>query len=139
MEIIARITLAAAAAMFAVTAVTVAADTKIGKETVDGITGVIVFDAPEQLHRLRIVSGSAPGESTFSYSWPGGNLYGCLNNRMPDRKFKQKGGKVVVFARQACGGGSDLPIRGTQNGNGWDFEVDSLQNGTYSMKVRFDF
>jgi hypothetical protein len=112
---------------------------KLGVRSVDGLAKGILFDAPEQWHRLRIVSGQAPGESTFKYTWPGEQLIGCLNNRMPDRKFKQKGGRVFVFATTACGNGSELPIRGAKDGSGWNFEIDAYQNGTFAMKVRFDF
>jgi hypothetical protein len=58
---------------------------------------------------------------------------------MPDRRSKQKGGRVFVFAITSCGNGDELPIRGAKVGNGWDFEIDANQNGTFAMKVRFDF
>jgi len=46
----------------------------------------------------------------------------------------------VVFAKAACDWKTlSLPIRGVKNGDGWDFQVDALNNGSYTMKVRFDF
>jgi hypothetical protein len=106
-------------------------------------TDPIVFDAPLQWHTIHIVSGAVNGV-VFAYSDTTGGepykLFGCVNSSVPSRRFKQKGGRVVAFAKAACDWKArSLPIRGTQNGNGWDFEIDALNNGTYSMKVRYEF
>lgn len=110
-------------------------------------TDPIEFDAPMQDYTIHIVSG-AVGEIAFAISdttggGPGGgpyHLFACVNSSRPSRRFKQHGGRVVAFAKAACNINTrSLPIRGVQNGNGWDFEIDALNDGTYSMKVRFDF
>jgi hypothetical protein len=113
-------------------------DSNNAKVVVDSAPGAIQFTAPNTTHHITLQPGTAPGDASFDYSYPYATLFGCVNNRMPNRPFGPQT-TVIVFATASCHYGNFLKIRGHQNGNGWDFEIDARNDGTYSMKVRFDF
>ena len=113
-------------------------DRNNAKVVLNNPPGAIQFNAPKTTHHIKLQPGTAPGEASFDYSYPYATLFGCVNNRMPERPFGAQT-TVIVFATASCHFGDFLKIRGQPNGNGWDFEIDAKNDGSYSMKVRFDF